>query len=531
MKLNSASSADRFESFAQRLQIAADGDPVADLVEAVNMIHESYARILQLPGDALDDIGGVATEAAEPLRVDSNTANNRYNAWSSRLADPLIVGRGPLSGQRLVVKDCIGVRGLPLTLGGNLLEGYVPNATADVVSRALHAGAALAGSATCEDMCWSGSSFTSATGEVPNPYDPARSAGGSSSGCAVLIALGEADIGLGTDVGGSVRNPAAWCGICGLKPTFGLVPYTGALPAEPSMDHIGLLGRTPLEIASLLDAVAGFSEGDPRQVTGLRRVTSYTADLDGRIDGIRIGVLREGFVSADQIDPRVAAVVRQAGQDLQSLGATVTEVSVPLHPHAPEIHAPLVCASTVAMLIDEENLLQAYGGLEDDHRLASELRLAVRRHPQRLPLNGKISLVARQVLQTQDERAVLQQAQKLRGILRRQNDSALETCDVLLLPTTPMAPHPLPTTPLAAAEHFRLSFEMHANNCAQNLTGHPAITIPCGMIDDVPVGMLLVGRHLKEDLLLRIAHSYHENMYRCPSPSLSSDESAASLAS
>ena len=174
-------------------------------------------------------------------------------------------GDGPLAGRTVAIKDNIEVAGVPMMNGSATVEGFVPRRDATVVTRLLDAGAIITGKAVCENLCFSGGSHTSATGPVRNPWDHSRSAGGSSSGSAALVAAADADLALGGDQGGSIRIPAAFCGVVGHKPTHGLVPYTGAFPIENTLDHLGPITRTVRDAAVMLGVLAGPDGLDPRQ--------------------------------------------------------------------------------------------------------------------------------------------------------------------------------------------------------------------------------------------------------------------------
>jgi amidase len=482
---------------------------------ALENVRNTYARV-----EALAAATGIEPPAdpGAMWRFTRIAGADPYKAWmcktEARHAAP---ATGPLAGHRLAIKDSIAVAGVPMTLGGDFLRAFVPSRSAVAVERALGAGAMLAGTAVCEDLCYSGSSFTSATGPVLNPYDPSRAAGGSSSGCAVVLAIGEADLALGTDLGGSVRNPAAWCGICALKPTFGLVPYTGALPTEFSMDHLGLMARSAHDVALLLDAVAGASECDPRQAGLGPLPSSFIDDVDRDLAGTRIGLVQEGFGWPLVSDGRSDALVRDAALSLRRLGAAVDNVSVPLHRHARDIHVPISCEGGLATVFEQNTQGSNHTGCYDP-QWAAAFGQALEENRSCLPLNAKIALIAGTVLRRETKSRVLALAQRLRKELRQQFDRVLGDFDLLIMPTVPMLPHPLPRHPLPPGEHQRLSFEMHDNNCATNLTGHPALSVPCGLIDGLPVGMLLIGRHLQDHILLRAAHHFQTRIYPSPSP-------------
>ncbi len=218
---------------------------------------------------------------------------NPLGAWAWRVRIQGAAG-GLLAGRTIAIKDNVAVAGVPMRNGTVLLDGYVPDQDATVVERVLDAGATILGKAVCESLCFSGGSHTADSGPVRNPYDPIRSTGGSSTGSAALVAAGEVDLAIGGDQGGSVRIPSCWSGIYGLKPTWGLVPYTGAFPIEASLDHLGPMARSSRDVALLLSVLAGPDGLDPRQHAGLQPA-DYLAALGGDVAGLRLGIVREGF--------------------------------------------------------------------------------------------------------------------------------------------------------------------------------------------------------------------------------------------
>src|SRR3954454_17179671 len=244
--------------------------------------------------DSLDHLVEPAPEVRYPRAggYRREPEDNPLGAWYYRCS---IAGaqEGLLSGKRVVIKDNVCVAGVPMMNGTAVLEGHVPETDASVVTRILDAGANIIGKAVCESLCFSGGSHTSDTGPVLNPHDHSRSAGGSSSGSAALVASGECDMAIGGDQGGSIRIPSCWCGTYGLKPTHGLVPYTGAFPIELTLDHLGPIAATVADVALLLTAVAGEDGFDPRQKDV--RVGDYEGALNGNAQGLRIGVVAEGF--------------------------------------------------------------------------------------------------------------------------------------------------------------------------------------------------------------------------------------------
>src|SRR5579885_2219023 len=274
------------------------------------------------------------TEPALPIRYPRTSgyrpapADNPLNAWYWRCS---IKGAasGPLAGKRIAIKDNVCVAGVPMMNGASVLEGYTPEFDATIVTRILDAGGEIVGKAVCENLCFSGGSHTSDTGPVHNPHDPTRSAGGSSSGSAALVVAGECDMAIGGDQGGSIRIPSCWCGAYGLKPTYGLVPYTGIFPIELTLDHTGPIAATTADVALLLEVIAGEDGLDPRQKDV--KVETYTQALANDTEGLRIGIVAEGFGWPGLSEQDVDELVEDSAQRFSQLGAQVSKISIPLH--------------------------------------------------------------------------------------------------------------------------------------------------------------------------------------------------------
>lgn len=298
-----------------------DDEELEQYTEHVNKYIQAYNSIDLLPEPGLP-VKYLSSPGYLPSQKD-----NPYNAWV-RITDTKGSPTGKLSGKTVAVKDNVAVAGVPMTISSQFMSGYVPPYHATVVSRLLEAGAFLKGKVAAESMCFSGSSFTSHPVPVLNPHDKERSAGGSSSGSAVIVAVGDVDMAIGTDTGGSIRLPASWCGIVGLKPTHGLVPHTGIFPLDRFMDHNGPMTRTVKDCALMLEVIAGYDNGlDPAQPVNLT-VPNYSELLSGNISGKRVALIKEGF---DGSEPDVAETVVKAAKSLESLGATVEEISFPAH--------------------------------------------------------------------------------------------------------------------------------------------------------------------------------------------------------
>src|SRR6202040_2054572 len=274
----------QIDDLGSNFGLVLTADEVAAFQQAFKGPLASYGRLDELVPPALAPI------APRSPGYRPSAAENPYGAWYWK-TDIHAGGEGLLSGKKIAIKDNICVAGVPMMNGSALLEGYVPELDATVVTRILEAGGTIAGKAACEDLCFSGASHTCASGVIRNPHNPAHSAGGSSGGSAALVAAGEVPMALGGDQGGSIRIPSSWCGIYGLKPTWGLVPYTGVFPLELSLDHVGPMARTVEDLAVLLETIAGRDGLDPRQSETPLTLPSYTAELQKGIHGFRIGIV------------------------------------------------------------------------------------------------------------------------------------------------------------------------------------------------------------------------------------------------
>lgn len=427
---------------------------------------------------------------------------NPCNAWYVK-CDIKGASSGKLAGKRVAIKDNIMVAGVPMMNGSSILEGYIPDMDATVVARILDAGGEVAGKAQCENLCMSAGSHTGAKGPVLNPRNQGFSAGGSSSGSAALVALGEVDLALGCDQGGSLRVPSSWCGVVGMKPTYGLVPYTGIVPIEIYLDHVGPMTKTVMDNALLLEAIAGADGYDPRQQKPITH--AYTQALDQDAKGMRVGVIKEGFGRPESEAASDVAV--RAGVELMAkLGAKVEEVSIPEHMVAPAVWAPIgVEGVTQTMMFGD-----IFGQGRQDLYVTS---LMDRMHgwPQRA---DDLSLVTQVVtmlgvhMKKYHGSRFYGKAVNLTRRIRAAYDSALNKYDVLVLPTTPMKATPLPPADASRELSFRRSLEMIGNTCAFDFTHHPALTVPCGRVDGLPIGMMIVGRHYDEPSLYRLGHAF-----------------------
>ena len=485
------------ESIARDLGLHFDDADAAFFQKLLAPVAATPALLDALP-DELPEVHTPRTPGVRPPPEE-----NPFGAWyvKTRIEG---AAKGPLAGRSVALKDNVLVAGVPMMNGTTLLEGYVPPIDATIVTRILDAGATIAGKAVCESWCFSGGSHTSDSGPVRNPRDPSRSAGGSSSGSAALVAAGEVDMAIGCDQGGSIRVPAAFCGVVGMKPTHGLVPYTGILSLEPTIDHAGPITRDVADNAALLQAIAGPDGIDARQA-GVR-TDDYAAALGRGAEGLRIGVLREGF-GGPNAEPDVDAAVRAAAQRFGRLGAKVEEISVPIHAMAAALFFPIQQSGATFLFHADGCAL----GREDLFvpSLADRLR-GWRERADALPDTVKYLLLVTEWLRRRHGFRYYAKAMNLVRRVRAAYDDALSRVDLLVLPTTPMKAPPLPPADASREAWIEAAFAPPANTMAFDFTHHPALSVPCGISEGLPVGMMLVGRPWEEATLYRAAHAFED---------------------
>ncbi|GAA4849037.1 amidase [Pseudonocardia benzenivorans] len=466
-----------------------------------------------------------ATAPAVPQRSwqRPDDADNPFNAWYVT-TEIRGAADGPLAGRTVAIKDNTAVAGVPMMNGSKTVEGFVPRRDATIVTRLLAAGATIAGKAVCEDLCFSGGSHTSRTGPVRNPWDETRSAGGSSSGSAALVASGVVDLATGGDQGGSVRIPAAYSGIVGHKPTHGLVPYTGAFPIEQTIDHLGPMTRTVADAALVLDVIAGPDGLDPRQPAGL--VTDdYSGALSRSAAGLRVGVVTEGFGHANS-DPGVDETVRAAVDILREAGLDAEDVSMPWHLHGARIWDVIATEGAAAQMVEANGYGMNWQG-EYDPELIEHYGSQWRARPDEFSETVKFVLLAGGYGLASEHGRHYAMARNLAVDLRRAYDEALQRYDVLVMPTLPMTASTIPGPDAPREEIITRALEMIGNTCVTDVTGHPATSVPAGLSGGLPVGMMIIGRMFEDATPLRVAHTFEQAVGGFPAPTAATTGSQA----
>ncbi|MBI6909047.1 amidase [Pseudomonas palleroniana] len=427
---------------------------------------------------------------------------NTLNAWYYK-TEVMGASSGTLAGKTVALKDNIALAGVPMMNGAAPLEGFVPSFDATVVTRLLDAGATILGKATCEHYCLSGGSHTSDPAPVHNPHRHGYAAGGSSSGSAALVAAGEVDIAVGGDQGGSIRIPSAFCGTYGMKPTHGLVPYTGIMAIEATIDHVGPITANVRDNALMLQAMAGSDGLDPRQAEP--QVDDYGSYLGRGVSGLRIGVVQEGFALANQ-DPRVADKVREAIAHLEALGAQVEPVSIPEHNLAGSLWHPIGCEGLTMQMMHGNGAGFNWKGLYDIGLL--DKQAGWREQADQLSASLKLCMFVGQYGLTHYNGRYYAKAQNLARFARQGYDKALQSYDLLVMPTTPITAQPHPPAHCSITEYVARALEMIGNTAPQDITGHPAMSIPCGSVDGMPVGLMLIARHYAEGTIYQAAAAF-----------------------
>lgn len=442
-------------------------------------------------------------------------AANELGAWYVT-TDIKGADDGPLAGRRIAVKDNIAVAGVPMMNGSATIEGFVPRRDATVVARLLAAGATIAGKAVCEELCFDGGSHTSHTGPVRNPWNRSKSTGGSSSGSAALVAAGDVDMALGGDQAGSIRIPSSFCGTVGHKPTHGLVPYTGALPIENTIDHLGPITRTVRDAAVMLGVLAGRDGLDPRQRFDAPS-GGYLQDLDAGAAGLRIGVLAEGFGIPGLSQPRVDETVRAAIATLAGAGADVREVSVPSHPHGVHLWSVIGTDGAFGQMVDGNGYGMNVPGLYDPE-LMEHFARGRRDHGAEMSVTLKMTTILGRYNLDRHGNRYYAMARNLALELTAAYDAALADVDVLVMPTLPVVAFDIPSGAADPVEVVSYTAGLMPNTCQFDITGHPATSVPAGLSDGLPVGLMIVGRQLADGMCLRVAQAYETAVGGFPAP-------------
>ena len=491
---------DMLQMLAKMNHFSLSGEELENFHEVINDLFQDFRKVEQMPSNM-----PVTMPANRVVGNRPSLADDPFNAIVRRCR---VTGAasGKLAGRKVGVKDNVCVAGIPMTCGSLVMKGFVPDMDATVVSRLLDAGAEINAVLNMDDFAFSGAGDTSAYGPTLNPYSAGHLAGGSSGGSAAALFYDDIDMTLGGDQGGSIRIPASWSGIVGMKPTYSLVPYTGVVGIGSTFDHTGPMTRNVADNALMLEVIAGKDPMDPRQ--GEVKTAPYTEALSRGIDGLRVGVVSEGFQQEDA-DEDVNQVVRRAIEELERLGATVSEISIPEHLDYQPVFFGISLGEATATF-NANGLGFGWQGLYNEG-LGSALGKFRRIQGEDIPPTLKVTLLAGTYLNEVYHGMFYAKAQNIRRLWRAAYDKAFAEFDVLVMPTTPITAHPL----VRDADSRTLldhAWGMLSNTAPFNATGHPGLSIPSGKSDGLPVGLMLVGKHFDESTLYRVAAAFENNV-------------------
>ncbi|KAH8881062.1 amidase signature enzyme [Thozetella sp. PMI_491] len=492
------------------------------------VFHEAAEDLMSLEGP---DLGPDLERFPRGKIYKPEPEDNPLGAWAFRChaIDKQAPPGGLLEGRSIAIKDCVALAGVPMMMGSSIFDSYTPDIDATLVTRILEAGGIITGRAVCENLCHSGTSHSAASGVVHNPYAHGYSSGGSSSGSGALVGSGAVDMAIGADQGGSIRIPAGWCGLYGLKPTHGLVPYTGCGSNEPTNDHAGPITRTLLDNALLLQAIAGTDGIDDRSFGA--PVPAALPDYHGNLlaskdpknlSGVRIGIIRESL-DRPGMDPRVLEKFHSAVDGMKKLGATVEEVSIPMHKHGAAIWTGISKAGGAATKLGITYGRRGYIMNDLNAHLAPLTQSA---WDQMYPSSKNIFLNG--IYAMRKYPTLLGHATNLSLKLRQDYDKALASYSVLVSPTLPYIANSHATTPFACAtpenpaaplDLIGKQLGLTSNTAPFNQSGHPALAMPCGMLEieegpltgtgtRLPVSLQVVGKWFGEEDVYRVAYAW-----------------------
>lgn len=406
--------------------------------------------------------------------------------------------RSPLAGIPYALKDNLCVAGMETTCASQILRGYIPPHTATVVERLERSGGVLMGKLNLDEFAMGSSTENSSYFATRNPWDLTRVPGGSSGGSAAAVAAGMVPYTLGSDTGGSIRQPAAFCGVVGLKPTYGRVSRYGLVAFASSLDQVGPITHSVEDAAIVLQAIAGSDERDATSVQG--DVPDFAAALTGDIRGLRVGIAKEYFDTG--MDEGVRRAVQEAVATLRELGAQVKEISLPTTQYALAAYYLIAPAEASSNLARYDGVRFGYRAQESDNLL--DMYRKTRSEGFGPEVKRRI-LVGTYALSSGYYDAYYKRAQQVRTLISRDFAAAFSEVDVIVSPTTP-------TTAFALGEKTD-PLTMYLNDIYTipvNLAGLPAISVPCGLAEGLPVGLQLIGQMFDESTLLRVAHAYEQ---------------------
>ena len=444
---------------------------------------------------ALDQIAKLDSSLHVFLYLDAVSALKQADAADKKQRAQYIA---PLQGIPIAIKDVLMIEGLPCTCGSKILEGFIAPYTATSVRRLKEAGAIIIGKTNMDEFAMGSSTENSAYGATHNPWDATRVPGGSSGGSAVAVAARYVPASLGTDTGGSVRQPASLCGVTGLKTTYGRVSRFGLVAFGSSLDTVGAFGRTAEDVATIFSIMAGYDEKDATSIN--QPVPQIKFDGDA-VRGLKIGVPKEYFITG--IQPEVEEKTRAAIEMLKNLGAEIREISLPHTEYALPVYYIIAPAEASANLA-------RYDGIRYGPRVEADNLWGVYFKTRGAKFGAEVErriMIGTYALSAGYYDAYYGQAQKVRTLIKRDFENAFKDVDVIAAPTAP-------TTSFKIGEHVNDPLAMYLEDVftlPANLAGVPGISFNVGFDkNNLPIGLQLIGPHFREDLLLRVTHAYQQ---------------------
>jgi aspartyl-tRNA(Asn)/glutamyl-tRNA(Gln) amidotransferase subunit A len=450
---------------------------------ARELVEAALARAEVLAGDRI-----LVSTRAEAARREADASDARRRSGGRR---------SPLDGVPIALKDNIAQAGEPNGCASRILAGYVSPFDATATARLCQAGAIVVGRTNMDEFAMGSSTEHSAHGPTRNPWDRARTPGGSSGGSAAAVAAGVVPLALGSDTGGSIRQPAALCGVVGLKPTYGRVSRFGLVAFASSLDQIGTLTRSAADAAAALELFAGH---DPRDATSLPQpAPALRGALTGDVSGLVVGLPREYFVE-EGVEPGVLSAVREAVAELERAGAKTREVSLPHARHA-------IATYYLVANAEASSNLARFDGVRYGHRARADDLAGMYRRTRSEGFGAEVKrrvLLGTYVLSAGYFDAYYRKALQVRTLLRRDFDEAFRGCDVIATPTAPEAAFRLGEK---SGDPLRM-YLSDVYTVSANLAGLPGISTPCGFTSGLPVGLQILGPPLGEAAILRVADAF-----------------------
>ncbi|QMU56181.1 MAG: Asp-tRNA(Asn)/Glu-tRNA(Gln) amidotransferase subunit GatA [Candidatus Mycalebacterium zealandia] len=488
---------------------AEENSGLPGIADAARLIKSGETSPVELTQKAIDRISRLDGDINSFIKFDSESALARAEKAEKEINSG--GAKSPLHGVPVALKDLFAVAGMGVTCGSKILENFSPSYDSGVARKLIEAGAVIIGKNNMDEFAMGSSNETSHFGVVKNPWDTSRVPGGSSGGCAAAVAAGLCSGAVGTDTGGSIRQPAAFCGVVGMKPTYGRVSRFGMVAFASSLDQAGPLARSVEDAAILLGAIAGFDEKDSTSIDA--PAAECGTDIESGVKGMKIGIPAEYF-NVGGMDGEVEQSVRATIKEMESLGAETVEISMPNTEYAVSVYyiiAPCEASSNLARYDGVR-----YGRRAENAKTLGEMIVKSRSEGFGEEVKRRIMLGAH-ALSSGYYDAYYLKAQKVRTLITKEFNSAFEKADVIMTPTAPEAAFKIGEK---TDDPIRM-YLSDALTIPANIAGVPAISVPCGLTKSgLPIGAQIIGKHFEEAKVLRAARaleSLGRFEARCPS--------------